>query len=316
MNRLVRFFSLENRLLYRWQVPVTAVILMVGFAATASTFKAAAPKAQKQALDSTSVAPLLPPDLAAVTPPPQEPAVDSTALAPNEAPSLEAASPEQQESAVDSTALAPNEAPSLEAASPEQQESAVDSTALALNEAAPVKAAAPKPQKRDVDSTAVASPSAKWNRQAQLDSKAIIAQAPSQDASIPDGTYLYGQSSQPQQIGKEYLVFQAHQGKVVGAMYLPNSEYSCFHGTLDSMQMNMTVVNSYDQTAFSHTIARAHPAQLAAAGGQINLENTYDSLSYPYTVALEGYQPLNQVSAQDEKILNTCVSELSGVQNQ
>jgi hypothetical protein len=264
---------------------------MVGFAATASTFKAAAPKAQKQALDSTSVAPLLPPDLAAVTPPPQEPALDSTALA-------------------------PNEAPSLEAASPEQQESAVDSTALALNEAAPVKAAAPKPQKRDVDSTAVASPSAKWNRQAQLDSKAIIAQAPSQDASIPDGTYLYGQSSQPQQIGKEYLVFQAHQGKVVGAMYLPNSEYSCFHGTLDSMQMNMTVVNSYDQTAFSHTIARAHPAQLAAAGGQINLENTYDSLSYPYTVALEGYQPLNQVSAQDEKILNTCVSELSGVQNQ
>ena len=58
-----------------------------------------------------------------------------------------------------------------------------------------------------------------------------ISQLPTSNTSIPDGTYLYGQSNQPQQLGKEYIVFQARQGKVIGALYLPNSEESWFYGT-------------------------------------------------------------------------------------
>jgi hypothetical protein len=96
---------------------------------------------------------------------------------------------------------------------------------------------------------------------------------------------------------------------VIGAMYLPSSEYSCFYGTLDSKNMNLTVVNPYNQTAMSHMIARAQTVQLAAAGGRINLENTYDSLTYPHAVQLEGYQPISQVSASDKQLLNTCLTE-------
>jgi hypothetical protein len=70
--------------------------------------------------------------------------------------------------------------------------------------------------------------------------------------------------------------------------------------------MNLTVVNPYDQTAVSHKIARAQPAQIAAVGGQINLDNTYDSLTYPHAVQLDGYQPISQVSDNDKQILNSC----------
>ena len=148
------------------------------------------------------------------------------------------------------------------------------------------------------------------SQQAQaVEANAIASsQVPASNQSIPDGTYLYGQSSQPEQIGKEYIVFEARQGKVIGAMYLPNSEYSCFYGTLDSKQLNLTVANPYDQTAFSHTIARDQVRQVAAVGGQLPLQNGYESLTYPHAVALEGYQPITKMSNNDQQILSTCRS--------
>lgn len=141
---------------------------------------------------------------------------------------------------------------------------------------------------------------------AEAVSMANIAQLPVSKAEIADGVYLYGQSSEPEQMGKEYIVFEARQGKVVGAMYLPRSEYTCFYGTLDSKQMNLTVVNPYDQTAISHKIARTQTTQVAAAGGQIHLPNGYDSLKYPHAVGLEGYQAISQVSENDQRILGEC----------
>ncbi|NET59294.1 MAG: hypothetical protein F6K47_25090 [Symploca sp. SIO2E6] len=123
---------------------------------------------------------------------------------------------------------------------------------------------------------------------------------------LPNGTYLYGQSSKPEQIGQEYLVFEANQGKVVGALYMPSSEFSCFHGTLDSNHLNLIVVNPYDQTAISHVIARKQSSPIATAGGQLNLENSYDSLTYPHTVGLEGYKQISEVSDNDHRILSMC----------
>ncbi|MBE9003039.1 hypothetical protein IQ274_33920 [Nostoc sp. LEGE 12447] len=48
--------------------------------------------------------------------------------------------------------------------------------------------------------------------------------------SLADGTYLYGEIPQPNQIGKAYLILQRQQGKVLGAFYYPRSEFSCFTG--------------------------------------------------------------------------------------
>lgn len=123
--------------------------------------------------------------------------------------------------------------------------------------------------------------------------------------SIPDGTYLYGQSSQPDQIGQEYIVFQANKGKLVGVLYLPQSEFSCFRGTLESKQMNLQVVNPYDQTALAHTIENQQQTSVAA-GSQLPLDRAYDSLTYPYTVKLDQYQPVGQLSENDQQMLNIC----------
>ncbi|MEQ8961230.1 MAG: hypothetical protein RLP02_25445, partial [Coleofasciculus sp. C2-GNP5-27] len=127
---------------------------------------------------------------------------------------------------------------------------------------------------------------------------------------ITDGTYHNGQSSQPNQIGQEYIVFQANEGKLVGALYLPHSEFSCFHGTLESKQMNLRVVNPYDQTALAHRIENQQPTSVAATGSQLNLDRTYESLTYPYTVKLDQYQPVGQLSENDQRMLNICRENL------
>lgn len=335
INRLNGLFSSEHWLTNRWQLPLAGLLLTVGLVTTISTLQAAPgqknkavktpvssatvapnyettlPQLSEQAVDSTKAAPIA----SAVSPQSSEQTVNSTTVVPSvqatvpeqtvnsttAASSFEPELSEQSEQSINSTTVVPT----YQASVPQKAKKAMKSTTVTSD----FKAAAAQKPGAGVDAKSAAMPGAKWNRQAQEPSKATIAQVPRTDAQIPDGTYLYGQSSEPQQTGKEYLVFQANQGKVVGAMYLPNSEYSCFYGTLDSTQMNLTVANPYEQTAFSHTIARSQPAQIAAAGGRINLQNTYDSLSYPYAVGLDGYQPVREISANDKQLLNTCMTE-------
>ncbi len=324
INRLNEFFLSERWMVNRWQLPVVGLLIAAGLAGTVSALQAAAPQKSKQAVDSTSIASTLhsialqqqqstidTTSIASTLPTPiaqkQQPADNST---PVTAP-LPAATPQEQEPTLDSTALSSN----WEVAVPQEQEPTLDSIASepTLKTETPQKTATPKKvavshkQEKAVESTVDALPSPKWNRKAQTAHKGTIAQLPTSETSLPDGIYLYGKSSQPGEIGKEYLVFQANQGRVVGALYMPNSEYSCFSGTFNSKQLDLTVANAYNQTAMAHTVARSQPTQLAAVG-TINLENTYDSLSYPHTVQLDGYQPISRISDNDKQILNSCQS--------
>ena len=338
INQLMGFFSSQRQLLKGWELPVAGLLITTGLAISVATLKTTGsqhkaqaantiaasstlekPQAQpqEQAVDS-SVAPS---PVTAEVPQAQEQAVDSS-VAPSP---VTAEVPQVQEQAVETPVLAapksaavskpykahkgiihsPAVSPTVTAAlQPQEQEQAVDSPSVPST----VTAAVPQSPEQAINAQPVAKSSVKWNRKAQERPKPSIAQVPKQDSSLQDGTYLYGQSSQPGELGKEYIVFQANQGKVVGAMYMPSSEYACFYGTLNSKQMNLTVVNPYNQTAFSHTIAREQTTQVAAAGGQIDLENTYDSLTYPHSIGLEGYLPINQVGDNDKQILNTCVS--------
>ena len=93
---------------------------------------------------------------------------------------------------------------------------------------------------------------------------------------LVDGIYLYGQSSQPDQIKKEYFVFEMRQSKVVGAFYLPRSAFYCFYGMGDRTQLNLTVVDSYDGSRS------------------------------PYSVNLQQYYPISTVSDNDRRILGIC----------
>ncbi|NMG10248.1 hypothetical protein [Brasilonema sp. UFV-L1] len=112
-----------------------------------------------------------------------------------------------------------------------------------------------------------------------------------------DGVYLYGQSPKSGQLGQGYIIFEKQQGKVMGALYMPSSEFSCFNGTLQSSgQLAMTVTGYPGDKS---------PTQVATNN---TLPQTMDdeSSSYAHSVTLQDYYPINNISADDRRILQMC----------
>ena len=113
---------------------------------------------------------------------------------------------------------------------------------------------------------------------------------------IPNGVHLYGRSSEPNQIGQEYLVFKVDGNRVIGAAYLPRSEFSCFSGTVNSQQMALSMVDPYNQSIYPYNIALQETSPLATASNQV-----------PHAVGLAGYQRVDQISSNDRRLLNVCL---------
>jgi hypothetical protein len=114
---------------------------------------------------------------------------------------------------------------------------------------------------------------------------------------LSDGMYLYGQSPEPEQLGQEYVVFQVQQNKVVGAVYMPQSEFSCFSGTIDARQMNLSIRDPYDNSVYDYAIALQDSAPVASEG------------QLPRAVGLEGYHQIYKLSDNDRSILNRCLRQ-------
>jgi hypothetical protein len=114
---------------------------------------------------------------------------------------------------------------------------------------------------------------------------------------LPNGVYLYGQSAQANRYGSAYLVFQVKDRQVAGAFYMPASSFDCFHGEVQSNQIALTVVNSYEQTSYPYAVAlnsNATVAQLTEVSGA--------------TVEPAGYHRIQKMSANDHRILATCLA--------
>jgi uncharacterized iron-regulated membrane protein len=117
-----------------------------------------------------------------------------------------------------------------------------------------------------------------------------------------DGIYLYGQSSTPNQLGQGYIVFQKHQGQVIGALYMPSSEFSCFQGTLaKSGELAMTVTSSPGEAGLTQVSTASRIPRLTDE----------DAITYAHSIALQDYHQLNSVSANDQQILQACSQDLS-----
>ena len=124
-----------------------------------------------------------------------------------------------------------------------------------------------------------------------------------------DGIYLYGQSQQPNQIGKEYMVFEVRQGKVTGAFYLPQSEFNCFQGSLVAGKLDLTIAGDAGSTPYSDSIADAQNApQVATASDSSQIGAQYEQVSSQYSVALQNYYQLSNVNENDKQILAACKS--------
>ncbi|MBI4780180.1 MAG: hypothetical protein HY785_02535 [Oscillatoriophycideae cyanobacterium NC_groundwater_1537_Pr4_S-0.65um_50_18] len=118
----------------------------------------------------------------------------------------------------------------------------------------------------------------------------------SEAQALTDGTYLYGQSQVAEQLGSAYMVFEVSQGKVLGAFYMPRSSFDCFYGNLEADRVALTVVDSYEKSAHPYDVALESSAPVAMAGDE--------AIAAP--VGLEGFQRLESLSENDQRILSTC----------
>lgn len=115
-------------------------------------------------------------------------------------------------------------------------------------------------------------------------------------APIADGTYLYGESAQPEQLGREYLVFEVNERKVTGAIYYPRSEFSCMRGTVENDAIQLSVIHPYTGETFAYPI-EIQDQSLVAANANPGPGSQ---------VALAGYQKIDHLSENDQRMLQAC----------
>lgn len=120
---------------------------------------------------------------------------------------------------------------------------------------------------------------------------------PAERSVLADGTYLFGQSPQPDQIGSTYTVFSVKNSQIVGAFYQPRSSFDCFSGQLQADRLAVTVVDSYSQSVYPYEVALSADTTLVAGNGA----GAY---------GLEGFHRIETLSTQDAEILSVCAADL------
>ena len=121
---------------------------------------------------------------------------------------------------------------------------------------------------------------------------------------LSTNTRELGKKSTPNQLGQGYILFQKQQSKIIGALYVPQSEFSCFQGTLaKSGELAMTVKSS--------------PGDVGAI--EVSTTSTIpkisddESTSYAHSISLQDYHQISSLSANDREILNMCKQEANGM---
>ncbi|MEL6383613.1 MAG: hypothetical protein AAFQ89_14395 [Cyanobacteria bacterium J06626_18] len=90
---------------------------------------------------------------------------------------------------------------------------------------------------------------------------------------VEDGVYFYGETSQPDELGAGYMVFEAQDNQVIGAVFMPHSSFDCFVGQIGDRQLSMQITNSYTQESYDYAIALvAVDEPIASTGGAVPLQ--------------------------------------------
>ena len=128
----------------------------------------------------------------------------------------------------------------------------------------------------------------------------LYSEAVSTAASFPaDGVYLYGQSPDPEQVGAAYAVIEIVDNQAVGAFYMPQSSFDCFYGAVESDNLNLNVVSSYDQETHEYSVAFQGGTAIATA----------EDAAAP--VELVGYHSIDTVSSNDHRMLGVCRTDMA-----
>lgn len=71
---------------------------------------------------------------------------------------------------------------------------------------------------------------------------------------LKDGVHLFGQANEPGKFQTEYLIFKIKRNRVTGAFFMPSSSFDCFAGTLKGGNLSLSVVESYEQQTYEHSV--------------------------------------------------------------
>ncbi len=115
---------------------------------------------------------------------------------------------------------------------------------------------------------------------------------------LADGTYLFGQSPEPNIMGSTYAIVSIQNNQTVGAFYQPRSSFDCFSGEVLPDRLAINIVDSYEGTVYPYSVALAADDALTAG-----------SAASAYT--LEGFHQLENLSDQDREILAICQADLA-----
>jgi hypothetical protein len=129
---------------------------------------------------------------------------------------------------------------------------------------------------------------------ANIDTTEKLAKAEIEETTAPQA-FLYGESQEPDQLGKGYIVFEKTGNQVIGAFYQPRSSFDCFAGTVEQNRLALNVTETYTNEVFDYTLALDPSAPIASTG-------TVGALP----LSIQGFQVLPELSANDQRILSTC----------
>lgn len=114
---------------------------------------------------------------------------------------------------------------------------------------------------------------------------------------LADGVYAFGDRPEADQIGATYMVMAVNNGDVVGGFYQPASSFDCFSGQIAGQTLDLTVVNSYEQTEHPFSLAmEANDPVASQAGGVTQWVPT-------------GFHALTELSDTDRTVLQVCQAQ-------
>ncbi|WP_299405633.1 hypothetical protein [Acaryochloris sp. IP29b_bin.148] len=100
-------------------------------------------------------------------------------------------------------------------------------------------------------------------------------------ASLADGTYLYGDVAEANQVGQGYVVFKKQGQSVTGAFYYPQSEFSCFTGTVHNQRLEVLSLGLPHENAIDVEVplTQMHRIEAVSSSEQDSLHNCQQAVA-------------------------------------
>ncbi len=122
------------------------------------------------------------------------------------------------------------------------------------------------------------------------------------DSTVAGGAYLFGESSEPGQLGKEYMVFEVNEGRMVGGFYSPSSDFSCFTGNIKDDVMSLAVEDADLQSTSTISVQLYLSNEVAARSELL--------LPFESALGLQGTYRIPELDRTSQVVLDTCRAEM------